>query len=231
MKNLFLSLSFLFSLLIISCNRSSDESTRATFSIQQYTAAAKTSSSTTAKAAATGTFTFAKALVGISKIDFEMDKTKPDQEIKYTTPFQFNILTGVSTPPVNEVNIVPGVYHELEFKIDSILTSGNSIEIAGTYNDGTKTYQFEYTTNARNEYEIENSTGITVTNGQVTTFLLKIDLKALFNGVDFSTATVGTDNVIRINATSNLALANIIKHNIEANFENEMHFEHGGNHD
>ena len=108
---------------ISSCNKD-DEKTNAKFSVMQKTISLKSVQS--------GTFTFSKAIIGISEIDFEIESGTEDQDFEHEGAFQFNILTGTSSPSIPTIEIAPGTYHELEFDIDNVLTSGKSIEISGT---------------------------------------------------------------------------------------------------
>jgi len=194
-----------------SCKKDADVAT-AKFSVKQKT--------TTLKSTQIGTFTFSKANIGISEIEFEMEfESGTDDyelEVEYEGPFQFDVLTGTSTPAVIAIEITPGTYHELEFDIESVLSTGNSIEISGTYDDGNgNSYQFEFTSNFEDDYEIENVAGIDVSIGQTTNFVLQLDLPLLFVGVDFSSAVMGNDNIIRINSSSNQNLASIIENNLD----------------
>jgi len=192
-----------------SCKKDAEVAS-AKFSMKQKT--------TTLKATQIGTFTFSKANFGISEIEFEMEfENGPDDnefEVEYEGPFQFDVLTGTSTPAINAIEITPGTYHELEFDIETVLSTGNSIEIFGTYDDGTS-FQFEFTSTFEDEFEIENKLGIDVNIGLTTNFALHLDLALLFNGVDFSTAVVDNDNIIRINSGNNENLNSIIENNLD----------------
>lgn len=190
-----------------SCKKNAEVAS-AKFSIKQKT--------TTLKATQIGTFTFSKANFGIKEIQFEMEFEGPDEnefEYEYDGPFQFDVLTGTSTPVIDAIELTPGTYHEFKFDIDNVLSTGNSIEISGTYDDGTA-YQFELTSAFEGEFEIENELGIDVKTGLTTNFALHLDLDSLFSGIDFSTAVVDTDNIIRINSVSNENLAFIIENNL-----------------
>ncbi len=192
-------------LLFSSCKKD-DENTYAKFSVKQKVSTSKSTNSET--------FTFSKALIGISEIDFEIETGSDDNDFEYEGAYQFNILTGASSPAISSAEITPGTYHELEINIDNVLTSGKSIEISGTYDNGT-TYQFEFTSTLNEDYDIENTTGINANAGETVDFILSLNLEALFNGVDFTTADVDNDNIIRINSSSNSNLASIIENNLD----------------
>ncbi len=198
---------------ISSCKKD-DDNAYAKFSVKQKTSTLKSTNSET--------FTFSKALIGISEVDFEIETGSYDQDFEYEGAYQFNILTGTSSPAISSVEITPGTYHELEINIDNVLTSGKSIEISGTYDNGT-IYQFEFSSTFNEDYDIENTTGINANTGETVDFVLSLDLEALFNGVDFTTANIDNDNIIRINSSSNSNLASIIENNLDniMDFDND----------
>ncbi|MEA2042780.1 MAG: hypothetical protein U9N85_09545 [Bacteroidota bacterium] len=194
--------------IISSCKN--DENANAKFSVKQ--------KETTLKSTKSETFDFTKALIGISEIDFEIEPDSEDQDFEYEGKFQFDILTGTSSPAISSVEIAPGTYHELEIDVDNVLTSGKSIEIFGTYN-GIKSAQFEFTSTLNEDYDVQNTTGIKATTDETVNFVLYLDLEALFDGVDFTAADVDNDNIIRINASSNSDLASIIENNLDDNMD------------
>lgn len=224
-KNVLLLTSFLM-MFFIGCNNE-DPSSKSTFSMQQKTVLRKSSVSN--KQATSnifvGTLTFSKVLVGVSKIkferEFEMDDDENEDEMEYKGSFAFDVLNGTSTPAVLPIEMTPGLYHELEFDIDNVLTSGNSIEIFGTYNDGVSDYEFEFISTMEEEYEIENENGIDLNVNETTYFVLFLELEGLFDEIDFSNVVIDEDNVIRINSSSNAEIAS----QIENNFEHIMEFD------
>jgi len=164
--------------------------------------------------ALTGTFTYSKALIGVSNIDFEIETGDEDTDYAYSGAFQFDILNETVTPSIDKVEVDPGIYHELEINIDNVLPVSKSIEINGTYNDGT-TYTFEFSSATEEDYDIQNTTGLDAQAGKTANFILQIDLDLLFNGVDFSAATTDNDNIIRINSASNSDILETIENNLE----------------
>lgn len=190
---------------ISSCKKD-DGNANAKFSVKQKISNVKSTQS--------DTFTFSKALIGISEIDFEIETDSDDQDFEYEGAFQFNILTGTSSPAISSVEITPGTYHKLEIDLDNVLTNDKSIEISGTYNNGT-TYQFEFSSTFNEDYDIQNTTGINATVGGTVNFVLYLDLEALFNDVDFTIADMDNDGIIRINSSSNSDLASIIEDNLD----------------
>ncbi len=230
MKKNVLLITSLFMVFFISCN-TDDPNSKMTFSIQQKTVLRKsTVNNKQANVnALVGTFTFSKVLVGVSKIkfetEFETDDIEGEDEIEYNGSFEFDVLNGTSTPAVLPIEMAPGLYHELEFNIDNVLSSGNSIEVSGTYNDGVSDYEFEFTSTIEEEYEIENVNGVDLNVNETTNFVLFLELEALFDGVDFSNIVVDEDNVIRINSSSNSEIASQIENSLEhiMEFEDDKH--------
>ncbi len=231
MKKNVLLFASLFVLFFISCN-DDDPATKSTFSIQQKQLLKK-SSITNKKATAIlpGTFVFSKVLMGVSKIEFEKKFEKNDvemeSEIEYKGNFEFNVLNGTSTPSLPPVDLEPGIYHELEFNVDTVLSTGNSIEINGTFDDGITIYSFEFSSMMEEEFEIENKNGINLSENNIASFILYLSLEELFAGIDFISIQVDTDGIIRINSNSNSKISSKIEHNLEniMDFEeeNEQH--------
>ncbi len=204
---------------VASCDKNEDiTDAKAKFTVKEKNASKP--AATKAKAGI-GTFTFTKAVIGISKVDFEIETGGNDNEYEYEGNYSFDILTGASTPPLPYVEIEPGTYHELEVKVDRTLPGGSSIEIEGTYTIAGFSYNFKYTSTLDEDYEIENNVGIQVDPNSNVTFTLYIDLPGLFNGVDFAQAVIGANNIIEINGNTNSDLAEMI----EDNFNNAMDFD------
>jgi len=196
-------------ILIAGCNK---DVAKVDFSIKQKVNTSK---------ALTGSFTYTKALIGVSEIDFEIEKGDEDKDYEYNGAFQFDILNETVTPSIDKVEVTPGVYHELEINIDNVLPGSKSIEISGTYTANETAYKFEFSTSMEEDYDINNSTGLDAQGGKTANFILQINLDQLFNGVDFSSADMDNDNIIRINSASN---SNLLE-TIENNFENVLEFD------
>jgi hypothetical protein len=228
-KNVLLLASFVM-VFFISCN-SDSPSSKTTFSIQQKTVVRKSSvnDKQATSNALVGTFTFSKVLVGVSKIkfdkEFETDDVETEDEIEYKGSYEFDVLNGTTTPAILPIEMAPGLYHELEFDIDNVLSSGNSIEVSGTYNDGVSEYDFEFTSAIEEEFEIENVNGVDLNVNETANFVLFLELEALFDGIDFSNVVIDEDNVIRINSSSNSEIASQIENNLEhiMEFEDDKH--------
>jgi len=200
-----------------SCKKDKKETAEAKFTVKEKNTAAKSLK----KLPSTVSFDFTRAVVGVKKVKFEREVNGDDQDYKYKGNYSFDILTGTSTPPLPTVEIEPGVYHKLKVKFDNVLPTGNTLEIDGTATVGGVNFKFEFTSKDDTEYEVENPSGLPVNPGDAVTFVLQIDLESLFTGVDFATATVDADGVIRINENSNSNLQDLI----EENFDDVMDFD------
>ncbi|NOZ35798.1 MAG: hypothetical protein GXO80_10935 [Chlorobi bacterium] len=206
-RTILLSTTVIFLLFNIGCKKETTvNDAKAKFTVKQ-----KNAAKTLNKSVNTGSFAFSKVVIGISKIDFEMETGSNDQDYEYEGNYIFDVLTGTSTPLINYVEVTPGTYHELEIKVDRTLSSGNSIEINGTYTEDGTTYTFEYSSILDEDYDVDNLSGVTADPNSDIIFTLYLDLPTLFNGIDFSAATVDDDGVIRINDNSNSNLAETIE--------------------
>lgn len=202
MKIQLIAISLIAGLLLVSCAK--DSATQATLIVQE-------------KNVATSNLLLTTANIGITEIDFEVEMGGQDVDFDYEDNYAFNLLTGKSTPEIDMIEIEPGMYHELEFYIAPVLPSGNTIELVGTYGN----YQFEFVSKMEDDFEIGNVEGAEVVDGEETVLGLFLNLEMLFEGVNFPSAVVDSDGVIRINSESNEGLMDFI----ESNIENFMEFE------
>ncbi|SMG16561.1 hypothetical protein SAMN05661096_00867 [Marivirga sericea] len=167
---------------------------------------------------------FTTVTAGVTEIEFETleeqmgeDEDDDSNEIEFEGRFEVNLLTGESTPDFGLSSILPGVYEEIEIEFDNILDGGHTL-IAQFYfadSSSTDTTFVEFTTSEEFELELENDNGFMVDEGTVNSVLVTLDLDVLFGAIDFSSAVVDEDGVIRINEDSNRELANLIVSRIE----------------
>lgn len=73
----------------------------------------------------------------------------------------------------------------------------------------------EFSSKTSLEFEYEDDNGFEIQEGSLKNFLVLFNTDTLFAGIDLSQATVSDDGIIRINDTTNTALANIVKNNFE----------------
>lgn len=148
------------------------------------------------------------------------DDGDDEDEIEFEGLFVFDLISGTSTP---NFEVTPGLYEEIEVETAPILPNGKSAFITFEVTKGSQTFKVEFSTSAKIELEIERDEGFQIDGGSLTQILVLLKLDMLFANIDFSLATVGTDGVIRINETSNTALFNMIKGNLNESFETDEH--------
>lgn len=220
---------FAASLLFIftSCTDDSPEiNTKASFSIRQETSLNKSDGkSKTVVDPLNENISFSKVLFGVSDISIKQESETSENgsgdEISFKGSYVFDVLTGTSTPPIVPVEAEPGMYSEIKFKIDNVLPDGNSIVIYGNYENNNISFDFEFTTDITYEFDIKNENGLQITEGDIKEFILYLDIKSLFEGIDITTLKFDIDNVVRINLSSNPELLKLIN----SNFNSAMHLD------
>ncbi|MBL7842857.1 MAG: hypothetical protein KF846_08810 [Cyclobacteriaceae bacterium] len=166
-------------------------------------------------------YTFTKALVGVSEVEFENDDDDDsgdddDLEIEFEGRYVVDLIAGTSSPEFGISNIDPGLYNEVEIELGNFLEGGNSMFVSFTYQpDAGEPIQVEFSTKAKLEIEIEYSNGFTMQPDVLSNVLVLLDLDTLLASVDLSQANVDEDGVIRINETSNTNLAQLIVSNFD----------------
>jgi len=73
----------------------------------------------------------------------------------------------------------------------------------------------EYSLQDEFQFEIEDQDGFKLEAGDLKQFLVLLNLDALFDGIDFSSATPDGDGIVRINSNSNSHLAEQMGSNLE----------------
>ena len=162
---------------------------------------------------------FTEVLLGVTELEFE-EAMNDDSEIEYEGNYIVDLLNGTSTPDFGFSDLLPGIYSELEVELEPILSDGNSVKIVFEYTkDGEEPVTIEYTDDDEIEFEIESDYDFEVDEDAISKVLILFDLDVLLAGVDFSSAKVDADGIIRINDNSNEALKDILEDNFEAAFE------------
>ncbi len=205
------------------CNNQQDDpsaNTMASFSVQQKTTLNKSTTKTkTVINPFNKNISFTKILIGISQISIEQKSessgTKSEHQISFQGPFIFDVLNKTSEPAIAPVPVDPGKYSELKFKVDHVLPGGNSILIAGTYSYNNISFDFEFTTDITQEFEVNNENGLQINEGDIKQFILYFDIPSLFEGIDITKLTFDADNVVRINLSKNSEVAKMINANMD----------------
>ena len=143
-----------------------------------------------------------------------------EDEIEFQGQFVVDLINGTSTPDFGIADVVPGLYKEIKIKISPVLVDGNSIFISFEYQpDDGDPFRVEYSNQSTYVLKFENYQGIQLEEGQLNQILVLLNLDELFAGIDFSTADVDEDGVVRINSTSNPELAGMIESQIRMAFD------------
>jgi hypothetical protein len=180
------------------------------------------------RVAATG-YAFKEAMIGISEFEFETleeddseneDGEDDNEEIEFEGNYAVDLIAGTSNPEFAVSSIRPGLYEEVEIELGRALPNNNTMFIQLKYKpDGADSVTVEFSTQDKLEFEFENEDGFLLEADAFKNMLVLINLDVLFEGVDFSNASLSDDGVIRINDSSNSSLAEKIKDNLEDSCE------------
>lgn len=215
-------------LLAVSTGCESEDPTLASVSLNMTATSTNSEIATNGRVAASNKIVFSEFLIGVTEIEFETveeDEAEEDEDgneteteeedIEFEGVFVVDVLNGTSHPDFGIADLAPGVYSEIEMEMEPVLENEQTISIKATFTKDNVDFPVEFTSNDDFELEIEREQGFSLTEGELSQILIVIDLDALFSGVDFSTASVDDDGVIRINESSNPSLSDIIENNLE----------------
>jgi len=134
-----------------------------------------------------------------------------DFDIEFEGRFVVDLIAGTSNPDFGIADVYPGVYKEIEVKLEPILDNGNSIFIEFTYQvDGSDPVIIQYSTDRIIELEIERDSGIQLDGGTINQILVLFDLDKFLEGININEAKVDVDGIVRINPSSNSDIAEAI---------------------
>lgn len=174
--------------------------------------------STDLKSGLVGGLTIQEALIGVEKIEFELlhEDESGDDDIIFPGPFKIDLLSGFSSPLIAISNIEPGIYEEIEFETEKVLTGGKSVFIKGTVTlaDQTKC-SFEFTTDDDIDFEIENEQGIKIEPDTMSEMFVVFDLTRLFEGIDLSSVEKDDTGVMVFDDEHNSSITEKLKKNLE----------------
>jgi hypothetical protein len=181
--------------------------------------------------------TLTEARIVLKEIDLEPlvscqteeGTTRPesiDVEIDFVGPFVVDLLDNFSIPNIDDIQIPPGRYCEIELNFDKLekenLPEGispddpiveNALLIQGTRQDGTP-FLVRLKEDDRFKLEGTSPSGFTIAGDrQITQFFVSFDLNTWFTGVDLEAAVL-SDGVILIDDANNAALKDQIVENI-----------------
>jgi len=179
-------------------------------------------------------YTFTEVLLGVTEIEFETLEENDDEdsgdfededddgeddseEVEFEGSYTVDLINGTSTPDFGTTSLSSSVFEEVEVELGPVLADGSTVFVAFTFipAGGGDPVTVEYSNDFELEFEIENESGFTLDNG-LTSLLILFDLDALMSGVDISSAVADGDGVIRINASSNVSIADAIESNLDS---------------
>lgn len=165
-------------------------------------------------------YSFEQAMIGVRKFEFETteddDLVDDSNEVEFEGSYVVDLIAGTSNPEFVNGKLLPGFYEEFEIELGKTLANGNSVFIMFKYKPAEgDSVTVEFSSKTSLEFEYEDDNGFEIQEGSLKNFLVLFNLDVLFTGVDLSNATVSADGIIRINDTTNTALANIVKNNFE----------------
>ncbi len=89
-----------------------------------------------------------------------------DSDIEFEGRFVVDLIAGTSNPDFGIADVYPGIYKEIELKLEPILEGGYSIFIEFKYNvDGFEPVTVQYSTDKQFKFEIERDSGIQLDGG------------------------------------------------------------------
>jgi hypothetical protein len=134
-----------------------------------------------------------------------------DFDIEYEGRFVVDLIAGTSNPDFGIADVYPGIYKEIELKLEPILENGHSIFIEFTYNvDGSEPVTVQYSSDEHIEFEIERSSGIQLEGGALNQILILFDLDRFLESININEANADVDGIVRINSNSNSDIATAI---------------------
>lgn len=160
----------------------------------------------------TGVFTWTSGFLSVTEIEFEAEKEDDDTEIEFKskTAQRIDLFSPLSS--LGFINVPPGLYEEVEFEVHIATTAtAPAFELKGTYNMIPIVFQLNEALEIEAEFE-----DVTIAPNADLNAIVSLNLDLLTNGITdaaLSAATL-TNGEIVISSTSNVALYNIIRANM-----------------
>jgi hypothetical protein len=171
------------------------------------------------KPTAAGSFTWTKATASPSVIKFEAKRNGVELEYKTVNTTTIDLMSPTATY-FGGFAIAAGTYNEVELKIELSRSSAPSVQLTGTYSDGSTTIPVSVVINEMVSLKTEQH-NVTMSDSSTFTSLTVFDLSRLTSGITssvISSATL-TSGTLVISSTSNVVMYN----KLIANFKNEDH--------
>lgn len=165
--------------------------------------------------------TIVEAWAMVTEVELEKEfNDVTTSEIDIEGNFKVDLLTGTSNPPIPTVQIPADTYTEFGIELGDDDSPFTSLYAAGS----TQGVNFEIEVVGEIEFEIKDEVnGIQIDPNTIHNFVVWIDIPALLNNIDFSTAQPDGDGVVRINPSSNTPLYNqiVAQLNVEVELEDD----------
>lgn len=171
------------------------------------------------KPTAAGSFTWTRATTSPSVIKFEAKRNGVELEYKTVNTTNIDLMSPTATY-FGGFAIAAGTYNEVELKIELSRSSAPSVQLTGTYSDGSTTIPVSVVINEMVSLKTEQH-NVTMSDSSTFTSLTVFDLSRLTSGITssmISSATL-TSGTLVISSTSNVVMYN----KLIANFKNEDH--------
>ncbi len=163
------------------------------------------------------------AIIILEKIDLKRqgsaDTVYNPGEFLLRGPYEINLVSHTGIPEIPPAEITPGIYSLLQGLLFKPEGYSFNIYVSGTYTKETRWWRFVYSYDKSTVFQAKSRSGFEIAENSSNNIWIMIDVVALFDGVDFSHATIGTGNTIIINSLTNVALANVVGNNFEAAVE------------
>ncbi|MCB1198563.1 MAG: DUF4382 domain-containing protein [Deltaproteobacteria bacterium] len=164
------------------------------------------------------TFVFTKAKVVISEVEFELaencNDSEQEVEYEYKQPFIVDLLANTSTPDFQHVEILPGNYCKVEFKLDKLEVDERPSGIGVTNEmidlalliEGSTSDNIEFRIEIEEDIELEIqsnvNTGFTIRENAINTLFLVLDIKEMLSDINFGSLTT-TSGIVLIDKDEN----------------------------
>ncbi len=145
-----------------------------------------------------------------------------DKSMKWTGPFVYDALSGVSTPELPAISLVDGSYQRIEYQLrqyrdgdaDSPLLN-NTFYVGGTVILDSVSVPFEISYHMAENIRLSGSGSLKVEANESNAMLMSFDVKSWFAGISFASATISESGSIIIDKTNNHDILMQIKKNIK----------------
>lgn len=145
-----------------------------------------------------------------------------DKNMKWKGPYVFDVVAKSVSPALPAASVTDGSYQRLEFKLKPYRGAdatdplvNHTVYVAGSVVIGSTTRSFTFAYHITEEVKLMGSSSAKVDPNGSASLMLNFDPSQWFTGVDFSTATVSSDDSIVIDKNNNESLMKAVKKNFK----------------